>query len=50
LIRDILGHKAIDVTARAYAFSDLTQVREALTTITGKMLEAGEISGGTVKD
>lgn len=42
LIKDILGHKTIDVTARVYALGDLTQVREAMTTITGKMLKAGE--------
>jgi integrase len=42
LIMDILGHKTIDVTAKVYALGDTAQVREAMTTITGKMLEAGE--------
>lgn len=49
LIKDILGHKAIDVTARVYALGDLTQVRDAMTTITGRMFEAGELTDGAAK-
>jgi integrase len=50
LIKDILGHKTIDVTARVYALGDLTQVREAMTTITERMLEAGDKPDGATQD